>query len=100
MAIFLPAQVQNGVNGSVRGNFWVTKGIYISPDRSFSRAAMVLYPTQAAYVSGTEALYEEDFLLTGQANSISIEKLANFIVEPGMITNVPFFSGGSEVSGF
>lgn len=87
-----------GNSGTVSGGFWHTAGIYVSPDRSSSRALMQLFPSQAAFVSGAPALYQTDYLLTGKANQLVLRNLAN-ISEPAMIANVPDFSGGTFVSG-
>jgi len=84
--------------GGVSGNFWVTTRVYISPDYSHARMTMGLYTSQAAYVSGADALYENDYLLSNPGPFTQINLAA--IGEAALITNVSQFSGGSRVSGF
>lgn len=92
MAILQPYAI-NGVSG----NFWVTTGIYISPDYSFARPNMNFYTSQSAYVSGSLPLYTHDPIIVN--NPINVKKLAA-IIEPSLLMIDPLFVGGSIVSGF
>jgi len=92
MGIFLPTMI-NGVSG----NFWLTQNIYISPDYSHSRVRMQLFTSQASYLSGSPALYGNDYLLSPLTpfRRVSLASLS----EPSLITNVGQFAGGTYVSG-
>jgi len=84
------------ING-VSGNFWVTSNVYISPDYSHARLTMALYASQAAYVSGADAVYQNDYLLNpGPYNKVNLSAIG----EAALISGNSQFSGGSQVSGF
>ncbi len=85
------------VNG-VTGDFWKTRDVTISPDRSHSRVTIALYLSQAAYLSGSIALEQQEILLTGVDHPYSLSALAA-IGEQKLITLSGDLNGGSFVSG-
>jgi hypothetical protein len=85
------------VNG-VSGNFWKTREVYISPDKSHSRVTIALYVSQAAYLSGAVAIDQQDIALSGVDHPFMLSALAE-IAEKKLITLSGDLSGGTFVSG-
>lgn len=85
-------------HGGVSGEFWVTKGIYISPDMTQSRIHMNLFRNQAAYASGDVPVFADDFVMAGGDHPFFLKELSP-IAEQKLITLAGTFNGGSFVSG-
>lgn len=83
------------VNG-VSANFWITRGVFLSPDLSHARAELALYETAGAYASGAAALDTLEVDLVGGDNPVNSHALAK-IVEDRLVTLAGDLSGGSVV---
>jgi hypothetical protein len=91
MAIIKTKVLPNGVSG----NYWVIRGIYMSPDVSNTRAFADLYVDAAASVSGTP-IHQADIILDGINNPFHQSNMED-IVEAQLITMPGDFLSGIQV---
>ena len=93
-ATLIPSQ--NGGMAAVSGNFWVGRNFYVSPDYSGVEATMALYRSQADYLAGAPAIFENTFELAGNKNPVGKGVLAA-LIEEQLIAVVPTFVSGVHI---
>lgn len=78
------------------GNYWVVDGVYMSSDMSSARAFVRLYPTEEAFLSGGNAIYQGEVILSQNENPVSMNALVN-LVEQKLVTIPGNFLSGTII---
>lgn len=78
------------------GEFWVVDGVYMTNDMSSARAFVRLYPNQNDFLSGVNAIYQGEVILTNNDNPLVMNKLIN-LVEQKLVTLPGNFLSGTII---